>query len=450
MFRRKIYSKLLDWKATSAGRSAILIEGARRVGKSTVAEEFAKNEYEDYLLIDFSIASGDLKSLFLEYMGDLTAFFRNLELITGKHLPRGKSLIIFDEVQMFPPARQAIKHLVRDGRYHYLETGSLISIKKNVQTILIPSEERRVKMYPMDFEEFLWACGDNVTADILRECFEKKSRLGDAAHRKVMGKFRTYLAVGGMPQAVSLFVDGCSYREIDEVKCDILDLYEDDLRKYDTEDKDKASVVFRTIPEQLSNHNSVFRFSLVEKGARFSKFANAVSFIGDSMIGNICRNVTDPCVTPDLAADSSNFKLYLGDTGLLVSQIMRTDPDSKNDLYRRLIFGKLGINEGVIIENVVAQMLAAKGISLFFHEFSFKKDESSREKKYEIDFLLSLNGRGSPVEVKSSSYKDHHSFDLFSEKYKSLKVREKYIIYTKDLDMKDGITFLPIYMTMFL
>ena len=383
VFKRKIYSKLLDWKELSSGETAVMLEGARRIGKSTLALEFAKNEYEDYILLDFAKENNDIKNIFLENLSDLDAFFRNLFLLKGKKLKEKKSVIIFDEVQLFPQARQAIKYLVADGRYDYIETGSLISIKKNVKDILIPSEEYRLKMYPMDFEEFLWACGDEVTMPVIEDSFKKKKPLGEAAHRKIMKTFRTYMAVGGMPQAVKAFTEGRPFDRIDFIKRNILDLYESDLAKYDDENKEKASVIYKTIPEQLENKNSHFRFSLVDKSARYKNYVEAVNFVAESMIGNECINVTKPEIMLELFADRSNFKLYLGDTGLLVTQIMRNADETDENLYKSLIFDKLSVNQGMIIENIVAQMLKVSGYDLYFHEFLHMPNGSDKEKKSE-------------------------------------------------------------------
>ena len=312
IFKRKMYFKLLEWKELSSGETAVMLEGARRIGKSTLVMEFAKNEYDDYLLLDFAKENNDIKNIFLEEIGDLDNFFRNLFLLKGKKLKEKKSVIIFDEVQLFPKARQAIKYLVADGRYDYIETGSLISIKKNVKDILIPSEEYKLKMYPMDFEEFLWACGDEVTIPVIEENFKNKKPLGETLHRKIMKTFRTYMAVGGMPQAVKAFAEGKTFERIDFIKRSILDLYEADLAKYDEENKDKASIIYKTIPEQLENKNSHFKFSLVDKSARYKNYIDAVNFVSESMIGNECINVTKPEISLELFADRSNFKLYLG------------------------------------------------------------------------------------------------------------------------------------------
>lgn len=354
---------------------------------------------------------------------------------------------ITDYRDTFPIARQAVKYLVQDGRYDYIETGSLISIKKNVKDILIPSEEYRIKMYPMDFEEFLWAKKDTFTADVIRDAFENSRPLGDAIHRKVMQTFRTYMVVGGMPQAVKAFVEGKNYQEIDFVKRNILSLYEEDLKKYDDDNREKASVIFKTIPEQLENHNSHFKFSLVDKNARYRNYMDAVGFVAESMIGNECINVTAPEVTLEAYADRSNFKLYLGDTGLLITQMMRHREDTEESLYKLIIYDKLGINQGMIMENVVAQMLKARGYDLYFHEFRYRSKQTSKESKYEIDFLLVKKRKICPIEVKSSNYRKHTSFDKFIEKY-PIKVENKYIFYTKDLKYEDGILYLPLYMVM--
>ena len=449
IFKRKVYKKILEWKNLSAGESALLLEGARRIGKSTIVEEFAKREYDDYMILDFAKENKDIRNNFIENMDDLDTFFRNLFLLKKRSLKGKNCLLIFDEVQLFPMARQAIKYLVADGRYDYIETGSLISIRKNVKDILIPSEEYRIKMYPMDFEEYLWAQGDNVTFDAVKDAFEKRKPLGDAIHRKIMKTFRTYMAVGGMPQAVEAYVNGKTFSQIDFIKRNILNLYEEDLAKYDTENREKASIVYRTIPEQLENKNSHFKFSLIDKNARYQNYIDAVSFISESMIGNECINVTKPEVALELFSDRSNFKLYMGDTGLLVTQIMKNQDEADEDLYKALIIDNLGINQGMILENMVAQMLRASGHGLYFHEYLYQPGENEREKKYEVDFITIKKKKICPIEVKSSNYKSHKSFDYFGKKYQ-LKMQDRYIIYTKDLKYEDGIMYIPIYMTMFI
>lgn len=449
IFKRKVYDKLLEWKELSAGSSAVLLEGARRIGKSTIVEEFAKREYDDYMILDFAKENKDIKNNFEENMDDIDTFFRNLFLLKGRSLNGEKCVLIFDEVQLFPLARQAIKYLVADGRYEYIETGSLISIRKNVQDILIPSEEYRIKMYPMDFEEYLWAIKDDVTYQAIKHSFEKRKPLGDAIHRRIMKTFRTYMVVGGMPQAVDAFVNGKTFAQIDFVKRNILRLYEEDLEKYDMDNREKASVIYKTIPEQLENKNSHFKFSLVDKNARYKNYVDAVNFISESMIGNECINVTKPEVALELFSDRSNFKLYMGDTGLLVTQIMNSREETDENLYKALIIDDLGINQGMILENMVAQMLKASGHELYFHEYLYKPEENEKEKKYEIDFLTVKKKKICPIEVKSSSYKSHKSFDYLIKKYQ-IKMEDRYIIYTKDFKYEDGITYIPIYMTAFI
>lgn len=444
MLRRKIYDKLVNWKEESNGSYALMIEGARRIGKSTIVEEFAKKEYENYILIDFSTAEEAIKSNF-ENINNLDVFFRNLFTLTSKSLKKRKGLIIFDEIQFFPKARQSIKQLVKDGRYDYIETGSLISINKNVKDILIPSEEESIKMYPMDFEEFLWAIGDNVTIGVIKEAFENRKPLGNDIHRRIMRDFRTYMAVGGMPQAVVAFVEGKDYKQIDRIKNNIIKLYSNDIKKHDSDNNDKAETLFNTLPQQLMNSNSIFKYSLVKNDARARNCVNALEFLKESMVVNICNNVTNPEIALALYKETAKFKMFMGDTGLLVTFILNNGGDV-NKMYRLLVIDDLGINQGMIFENIVAQMLTANNHELYFHEFKYKPKNNETTKKYEIDFLTVKGKRIAPIEVKSSSYKNHKSFDYFKEKYQ-LKMNERFIIYTKDLEFKEGILYIPIYMT---
>ena len=314
---------MLEWKKMSCGRTALMIDGARRVGKSTIAEEFAKREYRNHLIIDFAIANDDIKACFRDDIGDLDVFFRNLFVLCGKgKLPERNSVLVFDEVQRFPLARQAIKYLVKDGRYDYIETGSLISILKKSREIVIPSEEEKIKMFPMDFEEFLWATGDSVSPDMIRDAFEKQHPLGDRIHRNLIKKFRSYLAVGGMPQAVDAFVGGETFDRIDRIKRNIIALYEEDLKKNDEENGIHSSVVFKTIPQQLTNNNSLFRFSKIGKNARYINYVKSMKMIDESMIGNYCRNVSNPELTLELFAEDDKFKLFLGDILPLVKELI--------------------------------------------------------------------------------------------------------------------------------
>ncbi|MCR5200125.1 MAG: AAA family ATPase [Saccharofermentans sp.] len=447
MFKRKVYEQLKTWKEESDGSTAILVEGARRVGKSTVVEEFAKAEYDDYILIDFSTATKGIKDNF-ENIADIETFFRNLFILTGKTLEKRTSAIIFDEVQFFPKARQSIKQLVKDGRFDYIETGSLISIKKNVQDILIPSEEDSIKMYPMDFEEFLWAIGNNAIMDTIRDAFEHRKPLGNDIHRRILRDFRVYMAVGGMPQAVAAYVEGKNYKQIDNVKKGILRLYINDLKKHDAEDGDRAEDVFKSIPSQLMNHNSVFRLSVVDEKARTRSYGGSIELLNESMIVNNCVNVTKPEIALEMYADRTKFKMFMGDTGLLVTHILNNGGDT-DKMYRSLIIDELGINQGMIFENVVAQMLRANGHELFFHEFDYCPEDNKVSKTYEVDFLTVKGKRIAPIEVKSSGYKSHKSFDYFKDKYK-IKMNDRYIVYTKDLTFHDEVLYIPVYMTMFI
>lgn len=448
LFKRKIYQKLVDWKNLSQGKTAVMIEGARRIGKSTIAEEFAKNEYQDYLILDFARESEDVKHLFTDSLGDMAGFFRRLFVFKGKSLPEREAIIILDEIQMFPDARQAIKYLVQDGRYDYLETGSLIRIRKTSKEILIPSEEERISMFPMDFEEFLWAQGDSYTYSVIEDAFRNRESLGAAMHRKIMSRFRDYMAVGGMPQAVRAFVDGGNYEQIDYMKRTILKLYEEDLKKYDDDNREKASIIFKAIPEQLSNHNSHYRLSTVDKNARYRDYVESVGLVAESMIGNECIGVTKPAVDLEAYADKSDFKLYMGDTGLLLTAMARYGDDTVdiNDIYRAIISDHTGWDLGPVMENIVSQMLKCSGHDLYFHRFSYQPEGNNRPNPYELDFLTVRKKKVCPIEVKSSGYKRHASFDYFKEKYQ-LKMEDRFIIYSKDFKAEDSLMYIPVYMT---
>ena len=443
---RKAEKILQAWKANPK-KKALLITGQRQAGKTYIVREFGKANYKHYVEINF-ITTPSAKNIF---SGDLNAdtLIMNLTAFIGKSLEKGKTLIFLDEIQECPNARTAIKFLVDDGRFDYIESGSLLGVQyKQVPSYPVGYEEI-YQMYPMDFEEYLWAINDEVTIPTIRESFEKRKPLGDAIHRRIMKSFRTYMVVGGMPQAVDAYVSGKSYEQIDFVKRNILSLYEEDLAKYDTENREKASVIYRTIPEQLENKNSHFKLSMVDKNARYQNYMDAVSFISEAMIGNECINVTKPEVALELFADRSNFKLYMGDTGLLVTQIMKNRDSTDEDLYKALIIDNLGINQGMIVENIVAQMLRAAGHELYFHEYLYVPEGTTREKKYEIDFMIVKKKKICPIEVKSSNYMSHKSFDYLLQKYQ-LKCENRFIIYTKDLKYQDGIMYIPIYMTMLL
>lgn len=442
VFRRKIYGKLLEWKQESAGKTALLIEGARRVGKSTVAEEFAKQEYKSYILIDFSKASKEVRELF-DDVSNLDYIFLRLQLIYGKDLYERESVIIFDEVQLCPMARQAIKHLVKDHRYDYIETGSLISIKKNIRDILIPSEERKVSMFPMDYEEFLWAIGDQSTGKLLTEVFEKRMPLGDAVHRRLMRDFRLYMLVGGMPQAVSEYIETNNFRKVDEVKRDILKLYEDDFKKIDS--TGRISLLFDAIPAQLGTNASRYQVSSVLSGERAEHILELIADMADSKTVQVAYHANDPNVGLANAKDIRRFKLFLADTGLFTTLIFKDKDFTENIIYEKLLSDKLGVNLGYVYENVVAQILATNGHALYYYTFLNEKTKHN----YEIDFLISKKNKICPIEVKSSGYSTHKSLDAFSDKF-SERIIEKYIVYTKDLRKDGDIMMLPVYMVPFL
>ena len=442
MFQRKIYSKLLEWKQESEGKTALLIEGARRIGKSTVVEDFAKKEYKSYILIDFSKASKEVRELF-DDVSDLDYIFLRLQLIYKTDLYERNSLIVFDEVQLCPMARQAIKHLVKDHRYDYVETGSLISIQKNIKDILIPSEERKISMFPMDFEEFLWATGDTITSKLLINVVEKKVPLGDAVHRKLMRDFRLYMLVGGMPQAVEMYIETNNFRKVDEVKRDILKLYEDDFRKIDT--SGRISMIFNGIPAQLNTNASRYQVSAILRGERADTILELIADMVDSKIVQIAYHANDPNVGLAYAKDIRKFKLFLADTGLLTTLIFKDKDFTENIIYEKLLSDKLSVNLGYIYENVVAQILAANGHTLYYYTFLNNKTRHN----YEIDFVLSKKNKICPIEVKSSGYNMHKSLDAFSEKY-SERILEKYLVYTKDLKKDKDVLMLPVYLLPFL
>lgn len=420
----------------------MLVEGARRIGKSTIVEEFAKNEYESYILIDFTKASKEVLNLF-DDISDLNYIFLRLQLIYHKELHERKSLIIFDEVQFCPKARQAIKHLVADHRYDYMETGSLISIRKNVKDILIPSEERQVQMYPMDFEEFKWALGDTVTVKLLRESFEKYQPLGDDLNRRMMRDFRLYMLVGGMPKAVSTYIETNNMKLVDEEKRDILRLYESDFMKIDS--TGKAAMLFKSIPSQLEKNASRYQVSSVLENQRNSTVLELISEMESSKTVLVSYKSDDPNAGLTRTKDLENFKLFVCDTGLFTTMLFMDKDFTENIIYEKLLSDKLSVNLGYLYENVVAQILKANGNSLFYYTFL---DEKSRH-NFEIDFLLARNNKVCPIEIKSSGYKTHASLDAFSEKYSS-RILNKYLVYTKDLGKDKDVFSIPVYMMMFL
>ncbi len=442
IFKRKIYNELLQWKRTDEGRTAVLIQGARRVGKSTIAEEFATNEYETHILVDFAACSTEIRDLFND-VSDLNRIFMRLQLEYGVELKERKSVIIFDEVQLAPKARQAIKYLVKDGRYDYIETGSLISIRKNVKDILIPSEEVKLHMFPMDYEEFRWALGDTTTIRLLQGCFHDKTSLGDATNRKLMRDFRLYMLVGGMPQAVAAYLETNNLEKVDSVKRSIITLYEDDFNKIDP--TGNASKIFRQIPAQLTgNANRYLAWSATD-GTRNSALAEILSEVRESMVVNMAYHANDPSVGMALHQDPNKYKMFAGDTGLFVTLAFWDSKFTDNTIYHKLLADKLSTDLGYVYENVVAQMLKASGHELYYYTFP----TGSGKHNYEVDFLIADGDKVSPVEVKSSGYKAHTSLDAFCGKFSS-RIRNKYLVYTKDMRKDGDVLYLPVYMTMFL
>lgn len=442
MFKRKIYEKLLEWKQESDGKTALLIEGARRIGKSTVVEAFGKNEYESYILIDFSTASKTVRELF-EDISDLDYLFLQLQLQYRVDLHERKSLIIFDEVQLCPLARQAIKSLVKDHRYDYIETGSLISIRRNVQDILIPSEERKIEMYPMDYEEFQWAVGDTTTIPLMKKVFEAGKPVGEQMNRKLLRDFRLYMLVGGMPQAVNEYIQTNNFRKVDAVKRDILNLYGDDFKKIDP--TGKLSLLFEAIPAQLNKNASRYQVSSVLEGERADKILESIAELKDSKTVLVSYHSNDPNVGMSNNKDLTKFKLFLCDTGLFVTLMFKDKDFTENIIYEKLLNDKLNANLGYLYENVVAQVLTANGNELFYHTFMNKKSRHN----YEIDFLLLRKNKVCPIEVKSSGYKTHASLDAFMKKF-SDRILWRYLVYTKDLKKDEDIICLPVYMVQFL
>ena len=441
-FKRKLYAAMLKWKQERNGATALLIQGARRVGKSTIAEEFARNEYTSYILIDFSKVSKAVADLF-DDVSDLNYLFLRLQFIFNVQLHERSSVIVFDEVQLQPKARQAIKHLVKDRRYDYIETGSLISVRSKSRDILIPSEETKINLYPMDFEEFRWALGDDATIPLLRAAFEKKMSLGDAVHRKLMRDFRLYMLVGGMPQAVVAYIETNNFTEVDTVKRDIIALYEEDFGKIDSSGRAKA--LYDAIPAQLSRNASRYKVSTAIPDDKKDRIMSAIAEVEDSMTVNIAYHVDDPNIGLALTRNEDYFKMYASDTGLFVTLAFKDKDITENVIYEKLLNDKLSANLGYVYENMIAQMLRASGKDLYYHTIPYAEGK----KYYEVDFLISDRHKIAPIEVKSSGYKSHKSLDEFSVKY-SERIMNRYVIYTKDYKRENGVEYLPVYMTMFI
>lgn len=441
IFKRKIYDQMVEWKQQRDGKTALLIKGARRVGKSTIVEQFARHEYDSYMLIDFSRASQEVKSLFNDLM-DLDYIFLRLQAIYNVVLKERRSVIVFDEVQNCPLARQAIKHLVKDHRYDYIETGSLISIRKNTEGIIIPSEETRIDMYPMDYEEFRWALGDMVSIPLLRKFFDRQMPLKEA-FRKAMRDFRLYMLIGGMPQAVNEYLDTNNLSMVDKVKREIVELYIDDFLKIDP--SGRASLLFQAIPSELSKNASRYQVSSVLSDSDRKNLSEVLMAMKDSMVVNIAYHANDPSVGFPLNSDIDQFKMFVGDTGLFVTLAFWDKDITENVIYQKLLSDKLSANLGYVYENIVAQMLIASGNKLFYH--TWPVDNSNHN--YEVDFLLSRGNKIWPIEVKSSGYRTHASLDAFCHKF-SDRISNRYLIYSKDFHKDEATTMLPVFMTMFL
>jgi hypothetical protein len=440
IFKRKLYEKMLQWKQERDGATALLIKGARRVGKSTLAEEFAKREYESYIMIDFTEAAQEVRDLF-EDVSNVDDLLFQLQYFYNVRLTPRKSVIIFDEVQDCPKARQAIKKLVKDHRYDYIETGSLISIKKNIKNIRIPSEETRLTLNPMDYEEFRWALGDEVSVELLREAYEAKRSLGDGAARKVMRDFRLYMLVGGMPQAVNEYLETNNLSAVDAVKREIIELYADDFRKIDP--TGKATRMFYAVPGQLSKNASRYQISSVIEQGKQDRVEEILQDMEDSQVVVLSHHVDDPNVGLSLNGDLGRYKMFLNDTGLFVTLAFWDKDVTENVIYQKLLSDKLSANLGYVYENIVAQMLTAAGSKLFYHTWPTE----SGKHNYEVDFILSRGAKIWPLEVKSSGYKSHASLDAFCEKF-SERVGERFLVYTKDLRKDGATTLLPVMMTM--
>ncbi len=441
IFKRKIYSKLQEWKREENGKTALLVKGARRVGKSTIVKEFARNEYKSYMLVDFAKASAEVKSLFND-LNDLDHIFLRLQAIYNVVLEKRQSVIIFDEVQECPKARQAIKTLVDDHRYDYIETGSLISIRKKSQNIIIPSEEMQIGMYPMDYEEFRWALGDEATVPLLRQFYENRLLLGQAL-RKSMRDFRLYMLVGGMPQAVNEYLDTNNLSRVDKVKRGIIDMYIEDFGKIDS--SGRAARLFQAIPSELSKNASRYQVASVLSDSERKNLDEVLEKMRESMTVNFAYHSDDPNVGLALNCDMDRYKMFIGDTGLFVTLAFWDKDVTENLIYEKLLSDKLSANLGYVYENVVAQMLTAEGNKLFYHTWPTE----SGKHNYEFDFLVSRGAKLWPLEVKSSGYKTHASLDAFCEKF-SARVGERFLVYTKDLHKDGAVILLPVMMTMFI
>ena len=446
--KRKIYNSLKIWKEKHAHREALLIDGARRIGKSWIAEEFAKNEYRSYILVDFTRLTSEMREIFDNYLHNPNEFFLRLQLVSGVKLYEKDSLIIFDEVQRYPKAREAIKWLVADGRYHYIETGSLVSLRKNTKGITLPSEEAHIDMWPMDFEEFLWAFGEEMLWDYIVKCFKDRCPLGQALHRKAMDYFRKFLVIGGMPQAVLEFIASKDLDEVDHVKRTILQLYRNDIYQYAGDEASKVIQIWDSLPSQLQRPSKRFRIGAVKKGARKREYAEAFFWLNEARVVNTCYGATQPSIGLNLNRDEAKYKLYMADTGLLLSAAFDVEAIKNEELYRKIILDKLEINKGMLVENIVAQLLRAAGHPLYFYS---RTDRDNTENEMEIDFLVRKSTTTNrhninAIEVKSTQRYTLSSLKKFNAKFQPY-LNESIILHTSDLKIQDEFLYLPLYMS---
>ena len=445
IFERKIYDKISEWKEKYDGKYALPIEGARRVGKTTVVKQFAENEYRSYIIIDFSKVDKNVNDLFTDHAGNLDRFFLYLQQIYRTIIHERESVIVFDEVQLFPPARQMIKHLVADGRYDYIETGSLLSIKQNVNDILIPSEEMSIDMHPMDFEEFLWAQKDYVTVPLLRKAFEERLPLGQSMHRRILNLYNIYMLVGGMPQAVEAFIEENNFDAVETVKGMILKLYADDASKFRTGHGSKTERILFMIPSFLSKQVKTFSPSQMRKGSKTREYFDSIMWLSESKMVNLCYRNSDPGPALNLNLDEHTFKIYMADTGLLVTSSLDSNVGDRDEIYRNILKNKMNINKGMFFENAVAQTLVSTGHKLVFSKFSVENSTNMQE----VDFIITDGKKIIPIETKSGNSGRHVSLDRFMEKFSS-RVKTAYVVHSKDLRVDGKIVYIPIYMTMFL
>ncbi len=448
--KRKFYDRMLKWKEQSNGRSVLMIEGARRVGKSYLAEAFARNEYETYILIDFLKENEDFKAHFNELRSDLDSLFTFIQAYFNRRLIKRKSLIILDEIQKFPPAREMLKYLVQDGRYDYIETGSLISIESTADRITIPSEEEKMTMHPMDFEEFLWALDETLLYESAREAFSSRKPLGNALHRKLLNRFSQYVVVGGMPQAVKEFAATGNLADTDRIKRNIISLYRDDISKARPQLVEKIRSIFDLIPSELNRHEKKFRLSDIEKNARNSEYREAFLWLEDAKLVNMCYRATEPNIGLKMNKDDESYKCYFADTGLLLSMAFDEHMMASEGIMQKLSMNKLEVNSGMLIENIVAQMLVSTGRKLYF----FSSYSREAEDRMEVDFLIAkpkITSRHniSPIEVKSSANYTLSSIRKYIRKYSEY-VNQPYVLHMADYAEREGMIFLPLYMGLLL